>query len=58
MREVPHHFLLSVSFWDKEAECMQHERRERGGQIRWKVMLCVQISHYFPQDFVICEFML
>lgn len=37
---------------------MEHEGRERGGEIHWKMMLCVQISHYFPQDFVVSGFML
>lgn len=57
MCEILHHFLLSVSVWDKEAECMECEGRERGGERYWKMMLYVLISHYFPRDFVVCEFM-
>ena len=41
MREILHHFLLSVSFWNKEAECMEHEGIERGGKIYWRMMLYV-----------------
>lgn len=41
LHEILPHFLLSVSFWDKEAECMAHEGRKRGGEIYWKIMLCV-----------------
>lgn len=31
--EILHHFLLSVHFWDKKAEGMEHEGRERRGNM-------------------------
>jgi len=41
MHEILHHFLLRVSFWSKEAECMEHEQRERGAEMCWRMMLYV-----------------